>query len=101
MQIKLMLVDDHMLFMEGLQYLLQTHGIEVIEKATNGKETMKKVKICNPDIALMDIRMPRYSGLETFKLMKKERPDTKIIMLTTSEEDSDLALRLLNAMMIL
>jgi DNA-binding NarL/FixJ family response regulator len=89
-QIKLMLVDDHLLFMEGLQYLLETNGIQVIGKARNGREALIKARILNPDIILMDIRMPECNGVDALKLIKAEMPEIKIIMLTTSEEDEDL-----------
>ena len=90
MQMKLMLVDDHLLFLEGLQYLLETYGINVVGKAKNGREALIKAQILRPDIILMDIRMPEYGGLDALKLIKAEMPDIKIIMLTTSEEDEDL-----------
>ncbi len=90
MKIKLMLVDDHLLFMEGLQYLLETNGIQVEGKAKSGREALIKARILNPEIILMDIRMPECTGLEALKLIKAELPEIKIIMLTTSEEDEDL-----------
>lgn len=90
MRMKLMLVDDHPLFMEGLQYLLETHGIEVSGTAKNGREALEKARILKPDIILMDIKMPGFSGLDALKLLKAEMPDIKVVMLTTSEEDEDL-----------
>lgn len=90
MQMKLMLVDDHPLFLEGLQYLLKTHGIDVVGTANDGKEALIKCRTLNPDIILMDIRMPECSGIDALKLIKAEMPDVKIVMLTTSEEDDDL-----------
>ncbi|GAB6174399.1 response regulator transcription factor [Paradesulfitobacterium aromaticivorans] len=87
---KLMLVDDHPLFLEGLQYLLETHGIGVAGVAINGREAYAKARILEPDIILMDIRMPDVSGLDALKLIKAEMPEIKIVMLTTSEEDEDL-----------
>lgn len=87
---KLMLVDDHPLFLEGLQYLLETYGIEVAGVAHNGREALKKARLLNPDIILMDIKMPECSGMDALKLIKAEMPDIKIVMLTTSEEDEDL-----------
>jgi two-component system NarL family response regulator len=90
MQMKLMLVDDHSLFLEGLQYLLETHGVEVAGTAKNGREALEKSRILKPDIILMDIKMPKCSGLDALRLIKAEMPDIKIIMLTTSEEDDDL-----------
>lgn len=90
MQMKLMLADDHPLFLEGLQYLLETYGIEVVGTAHNGKEALLKARVLNPDIILMDIRMPECSGMDALKLIKAEMPDVKIVMLTTSDEDDDL-----------
>lgn len=87
---RLMLVDDHSLFLEGLQYLLETHGIEIVGTAKNGKEAIEKAKILKPDIIIMDIKMPGCSGLDALKLLKAEMPDIKIVMLTTSEEDDDI-----------
>lgn len=87
---KLMLVDDHPLFMEGLKYLLQTHGISIAATACNGKEAFYKSQQLHPDIILMDIRMPECSGIDALKLIKAEMPEIKIVMLTTSDEDDDL-----------
>jgi DNA-binding NarL/FixJ family response regulator len=87
---KLMLVDDHPLFMEGLKYLLETNGICVAGTAVNGKEAFFKAKQIHPDIILMDIRMPECSGIDALKLIKAEMPDIKVVMLTTSDEDDDL-----------
>ena len=90
MQIKLMLVDDHLLFMESLQYLLEMNGIQVVGKAKNGREAIAEARVLNPDIILMDIKMPGCNGLDALRLIKAEMPEIKIIMLTTSEEDGDL-----------
>jgi DNA-binding NarL/FixJ family response regulator len=87
---KVMLVDDHSLFLEGLQYLLETHGIDVVGIATSGEEAQKKARALKPEIILMDIRMPQWSGLDTLKLIKAEMPAIKVIMLTTSDDDADL-----------
>lgn len=87
---RLMLVDDHPLFLEGLKYLLETYGIEVAGIAENGKEALEKAQVLNPDIILMDIKMPKCSGIDALKLIKAEMPDIKIVMLTTSDEDEDI-----------
>lgn len=89
-KMKLMLVDDHQLFLEGLQYLLKTHGIDVAGTAANGKEALIKARELRPDIILMDIMLPECSGIDAMKLIKYEKPDIKILMLTTSEEDDDI-----------
>jgi Response regulator containing a CheY-like receiver domain and an HTH DNA-binding domain len=85
-----MLVDDHPLFMEGLKYLLETHKVSVAGTACNGKEALYKARKLQPDIILMDIRMPECSGIDALKLIKAEMPEIKVVMLTTSDEDDDL-----------
>lgn len=90
MKIKLMLVDDHPLFLEGVQYLLETYGVNVAGVARNGIEALKKARILKPDIILMDIKMPQCSGVDALKMIKAEMSNIKIVMLTTSEEDEDL-----------
>jgi two-component system NarL family response regulator len=87
---KLMLVDDHPLFMEGLQYLLNTYGIKVTGTAKNGREAVQKARMLKPDIILMDLKMPECDGLDALKLIKAETPEIKVVILTTSEEDEDL-----------
>ncbi len=89
-EMRLMLVDDHLIFLEGLQYLLGTYGIEIAGTAGNGREALEKARALKPDIILMDIKMPGLSGLDALKLIKAEMPDIKVVMLTTSEEDEDL-----------
>lgn len=87
---KLMLVDDHPLFMEGLKYLLETNGICISGTAQNGKEAFEQAKRIHPDIILMDIRMPECSGIDALRLIKAKMPEIKVVMLTTSDEDDDL-----------
>lgn len=87
---KLMLVDDHPLFIEGLSYLLKTYGFLISGIANSGKEALEKALLLKPDIILMDIRMPGLSGIDTLKLLKAEIPDIRIVMLTSSEEEEDL-----------
>lgn len=87
---KLMLVDDHPLFIDGLKYLLETHGIAVAGTAGNGMEALERARALRPDIILMDIKMPECDGISALKYIKAEMPDIKIVMLTTSDEDDDL-----------
>jgi two-component system NarL family response regulator len=87
---KVLLVDDNRLMLEGLQNLLEAHNIEVAGTAANGFEAIKQVRKISPDVILMDIRMPECDGLCATRLIKADVPDSKIIILTTSTEDDDL-----------
>lgn len=85
-----MLVDDHELFLQGLQYLLETNDIEVVAIAKSGKEAFKKIEYCKPDIILLDINMPDWTGHEVLNWIKTNFSKTKIVMLTSSEDQEDL-----------
>lgn len=87
---KVMLVDNNRLMLEGLQNLLEAHNIEVAGTAVDGLEAVVQARKLKPDVILMDIRMPRYDGLAATRLIKAEMPEARIIILTTSTEDKDL-----------
>jgi DNA-binding NarL/FixJ family response regulator len=87
---KALLVDDHALFLEGLQNLLVARGLEVVGTASDGLEALSRARELQPDVILMDIQMPRCNGLEATRLIKAEMPSVKIVMLTMSAEDEDL-----------
>jgi len=87
---KVLLVDDNRLMLEGLQNLLEVHNIEVAGLATNGQEAVDMTRQLKPDVILMDIRMPHCDGLTATRLIKAEMPEARIIILTTSTEDQDL-----------
>jgi len=87
---KLLLVDDNRLMLEGLQNLLEAHNIEVAGTASNGLESIELARELKPDVILMDIRMPRCDGLTATRLIKAKMPEAKIIILTTSTDDDDL-----------
>jgi DNA-binding NarL/FixJ family response regulator len=84
---KVLLVDDHPLFLEGLQNLLSTRAIEVVGTAQDGREALTQTRLLHPDVVLMDIHMPRCDGLEATRLIKREMPDVHIVILTMSAED--------------
>lgn len=87
---RIMLVDDHPLFLEGLQNLMQTQDIQVVGTACDGMEAVQKAETLQPDIILMDVVMPRCNGLTATRIIKAKFPDIKIVMLTSSESDQDL-----------
>jgi DNA-binding NarL/FixJ family response regulator len=84
------LADDHRLLLEGLNNLLTAHGINVVGLARDGREAVTLAQTLQPDVILMDIRMPNCDGLDATRRIKAEMPDMKIVILTTSAEDHDL-----------
>lgn len=87
---KLLIVDDHALFLESLEVLLTANGYEVVGMARNGLEALKQARLHNPDLILMDIEMPESDGLAATRLIKAEMPQVKIVMLTVSSSDEHL-----------
>ncbi len=88
---KFLLVDDNNLLRGSLAKLISLwRPGAVIEEAGNGREGVEKARRLRPDIILMDIRMPECDGIEATRLINAELPDTKIIMLTVSDQEDDL-----------
>ena len=87
---RVLIADDHPLLVDGLRSLLEAHDIEVAGIAGDGRAAVEMALGLNPDLVLMDIRMPVCDGLAATRLIKAQRPEMKIVMLTTSAEDSDL-----------
>ena len=89
--IRVMIVDDHALFRRGLEMVLTDEDdIELVGEASDGAEAVENAAEVLPDVVLMDIRMPRSSGIEACRAMKEAAPSAKIVMLTISDEEEDL-----------
>lgn len=89
-KLRILLVDDHNLFLEGLSNLLASEGIQVLGKAHDGFEALTLARRLNPDLILMDIHLPNCDGVSATRLIKAEMPECKIVMLTMSEDEEDL-----------
>lgn len=87
---RVLLVDDNRLMLEGLQSLLEAHDVQVAGLAADGQQAAVLARTLTPDVILMDIRMPRCDGLTATRLIKAEMPEMKIVILTTSSDDQDL-----------
>lgn len=87
-KIKIVIADDHTLFVDGLQLLIKDEAwIEIIEIANDGKELLDILPKNMPDIVLLDINMPKMNGLNAVHYIKQNFPLLKVIMLSTYNED--------------
>jgi DNA-binding NarL/FixJ family response regulator len=86
-RLKVLIVDDHELFKRGVRSLLESRPeIEVCGDAADGLEAAEKARQLQPDIVLMDISMPKMDGLQATRLIRREVPHSKIVVL--SQHDS-------------
>jgi DNA-binding NarL/FixJ family response regulator len=87
---RILLADDHALFRDGVASLLDAWGHEVVGLASDGDEAVALADRLRPDVILMDVRMPRMTGLEATRRIAASHPEIAIVMLTMSEEEEDL-----------
>ena len=87
----MLLVDEHALFREGLGLALAgVDDIEVAGEAVNGDDALRRALRLRPDVVVMDVRMPEGSGAGAIARIRLARPDTKVLVLTGSQDDDDL-----------
>ena len=85
---RIVLVDDHEVVRLGLKSLLDRHPqFEVIGEASSAREALEQVAALEPDVVVMDIRLPGTSGIEACEQIVDQHPDIKVIMLTSYAED--------------
>lgn len=90
--IRVMVVDDHTVVRKGLCSLLTAkYGLEVVGEAADGVEAVDQARDLQPDVILMDLIMPRKTGLEAIIEIKKENPRARILVLTSFSEDAQIA----------
>jgi DNA-binding NarL/FixJ family response regulator len=86
--IKVLLVDDQTLIRQGIRLLLEIEtGIQVVGQAADGREALQQVETLQPDVVLMDVRMPEMDGVAATREITKRFPEVKVIILTTFEDD--------------
>jgi len=87
---RVLIIDDHALFRVGLQGLLEQRGIEVADAVASGIEGIQRAEQLKPDIVLLDLRMPDMGGLEVLQKLRENESAIPVVMLTTSNEETDL-----------
>ncbi len=95
--IRIVLADDHWLMRDGTRHILeQCPNLRVVDDAEDGQQALELVERLQPDVAILDIRMPKLNGIEVVRQMKECSPNTKALMLTAYDDD-DYILALMEA----
>jgi DNA-binding NarL/FixJ family response regulator len=93
--IRILIADDHHVVRSGLRMLLdRTEGFLVVAEAGNGEEAVRLSKDMNPDVAILDISMPVMNGVEAAKIIKRDQPSVRILVLTIHESEDYVRLAL-------
>ncbi|WP_238475873.1 response regulator transcription factor [Clostridium manihotivorum] len=85
---RILVVDDHLIVREGLKLIFETEeNYEVVGEAENGEKALELIEELKPDVVLMDLKMPKRSGLEAIRVLKEKNNPVPIIILTTFNDD--------------
>lgn len=88
-KIKILIADDHQLVLDGLKAIINSDpDLELIGDANNGKEALRFLEFLKVDVVLLDIDMPVMNGIEATRMIKKDYPDKKVLILTMHNEPS-------------
>jgi len=86
-QIKVAIADDHKVFRAGLKMALSGSGqIDFIWEAANGRDIMRKIELAQPDVLLLDLRMPEFESKDAICVIRKQYPAVKIIVLSMYDD---------------
>ncbi len=89
--IRVMLADDHVVVRAGLRAMLAgDDGIEIVGEAANGAEAVVLARRIEPDVILMDLRMPELDGVSAIAQIREQKPEVHVLVLTTYETDADI-----------
>ncbi|MGG3507945.1 response regulator transcription factor [Paenibacillus lautus] len=88
MAYNVLIADDHLVVREGLKFIIETNdNFHVLGEAENGEEVLRLLESLTPEVILMDLNMPKMSGLETMEELNKRNIDIPVVILTTYNED--------------
>ena len=88
---RVLIVDDQALFRQGLRQLLELEdGIEVVGTAVDGADALRQTGVLEPDVVLMDLRMPVLDGVAATAAIRERHPDVKVLVLTTFDDDESI-----------
>lgn len=90
MPIRIIVVDDHPVVRDGLREIFSTaEAFEVVGEAADGPEALVLARLTDPDLVLMDLRMPKMSGTELIRRLREQTPGVNVLILTTFDDDAD------------
>ncbi len=87
--LRVVVVDDHAVYRQGLAKLLRNSGIDVVGEAPNGEKAIGTVQESAPDVVIMDLNMPGMSGIEATRRLIEHSPATRVLILSVSAEEED------------
>jgi DNA-binding NarL/FixJ family response regulator len=87
MPIRIVLADDHVIVRQGLRYILEEEGFQVVGETSNGQEAIRLAEKLCPDVAVLDVEMPVFNGIDATREIVKISPRTKTILLTMHREN--------------
>jgi DNA-binding NarL/FixJ family response regulator len=88
-QLRVVLVDDHPVYREGLAKLLSQSGVEVVAQAGNGPDALSIVEEAAPDVVVMDLNMPGMSGVDVTRKLVQRNPASRVLVVSVSAQEED------------
>lgn len=90
MTIRLVFADDHPIVLDGLADLFRSQkDCQVVARCTNGVDTLEALRTHHPDLLILDVRMPGMSGIDVLRQMRKEKLETKVVLLTANLDEEE------------